>query len=351
MINGKVFAIVTLVAGATIFFFTSCGQKFHEETPVSVLHVSDLFRPHDDPDDHWDAAMQFALACHGEISLEGVVIDNLPNRQPDVCGISQLNWLSGLCVPVGVGKPEDYDGITSGLNLIHRTLEKAKQPVAIHVVGGCSDIARAAQLWPDLFREKVRGVYLNAGSAEDTERLEWNVSLHPDSYAEMFSLPCPLYWMPCFQSMNTFALGENGTFWKFRQERCFCRMRPEVFQYFDSMLSRCTDTGWLAQLQRPLDEEHYQLYGQQERNMWCTAGFLHTAGLTVWKDGKIKHLGENPEEEVFAFVPIKVRCTPEGHTSWEKVTSSTNRFIFQIRDLEAYQEAMTKALGEVMSWL
>lgn len=45
------------------------------EAPVPTLHVSDLFRPHDDPDDHWDLATQYALAFQGRVDLRGVMID------------------------------------------------------------------------------------------------------------------------------------------------------------------------------------------------------------------------------------------------------------------------------------
>ena len=37
-----------------------------DEAPVPVIHVTDLHRPHVDPDDHWDLACVFALAYAGE---------------------------------------------------------------------------------------------------------------------------------------------------------------------------------------------------------------------------------------------------------------------------------------------
>ena len=35
--------------------------------PIAVLHETDLFRPHGDPDDHWDLACEYALAKVGAI--------------------------------------------------------------------------------------------------------------------------------------------------------------------------------------------------------------------------------------------------------------------------------------------
>ena len=64
-----------------------------------MIHVSDLFRPHDDPDDHWDLACVYALACQGRVNLRGVLIDYpKPERRndPDVLAVAQLNYLTGL---------------------------------------------------------------------------------------------------------------------------------------------------------------------------------------------------------------------------------------------------------------
>ena len=37
--------------------------------------MSDLFRPHNDPDDHWDLACAYALAYQGRAELQGILID------------------------------------------------------------------------------------------------------------------------------------------------------------------------------------------------------------------------------------------------------------------------------------
>ena len=45
-------------------------EKVNKKTPM--LHVTDLFRPHMDPDDHWDLACVYALAYRGDIDLKGI---------------------------------------------------------------------------------------------------------------------------------------------------------------------------------------------------------------------------------------------------------------------------------------
>lgn len=73
--------------------------------PIPLIHETDLFRPHMDPDDHWDLACVFALAAQGKIDLKGVLIDYPPKagRQPDAEAIAQMNYIHGLSVPFVVG--------------------------------------------------------------------------------------------------------------------------------------------------------------------------------------------------------------------------------------------------------
>ncbi|MHC4371599.1 MAG: hypothetical protein ACYSW8_28630, partial [Planctomycetota bacterium] len=74
---------------------------------VPVLHVTDLFRPHMDPDDHWDLACVYALAYRGDIDLRGILIDQLSGdsggRNPDIAAVAQMNFITGKAVPVAVG--------------------------------------------------------------------------------------------------------------------------------------------------------------------------------------------------------------------------------------------------------
>lgn len=55
---------------------------------IPVFHETDLFRPHEDPDDHWDLACQFALAKRGLIDFQGVLIDFPPTRVM----VTRISW-------------------------------------------------------------------------------------------------------------------------------------------------------------------------------------------------------------------------------------------------------------------
>jgi hypothetical protein len=74
---------------------------------VPLIHVTDLYRPHIDPDDHWDLACVYAMAQRGDVDLRAVVIDYPPvepkGHAPDLAAVAQMNRITGLSVPVAVG--------------------------------------------------------------------------------------------------------------------------------------------------------------------------------------------------------------------------------------------------------
>ncbi len=337
---------------------------------VPVVHVTDLYRPHEDPDDHWDLASLYALAQAGEVELRGVMIDYPPKGKamdPDVMAVAQMNFLTGQAVPVWTGAPAGAQGgALSGARRLHEVLRRSKKRVAVHVVGSSRDVAAAAKMEPRLFAEKCAGVYLNAGSGtQDRAKaadLEYNVKLDPASYAAMFELPCPLYWMPCFEhAKGPFRVAEWGTYYSFRHENVLPALSPRVQNYFGMMYrhGQAAKTGetesagawnWLRGLEAPVDAEQMAALGPASRAMWCTAGFLHAAGKTVTRGGEIVARGATAEP-VFTFDPIRVRCGANGVTEWAADAKARQRWIFHVRDVERYAAAMGAALRTLLSGL
>ena len=110
-----------------------------------VLYSTDLVHPHDDPDDHFDLAVLYAIPG---IDLKGIILDQgaTQRHRPGRIPVSQLNRLTGRRVPVAIGLPDklrspddkaldqDADG-QEGVRLILDTLEASPQPVALVTVG------------------------------------------------------------------------------------------------------------------------------------------------------------------------------------------------------------------------
>jgi len=100
-----------------------------------------------------------------------------------------------------------------------------------------------------------------------------------------------------------FAVGEYGTYFRFPQKDLLPRLSPRVRNYFAYMFkqgeadrARQTEAealrpNWLRYLEGPPDEALLERQGDRPRNMWCTAGFLHAAGLSVAVDGRIRGRG------------------------------------------------------------
>ncbi|MHC4580202.1 MAG: hypothetical protein ACYS14_02015, partial [Planctomycetota bacterium] len=125
---------------------------------IPMLHVTDLFRPHMDPDDHWDLACVYALAWRGDINIEGIVIDHPPansgDRNPDIAAVAQMNLITGTAVPVAVGSSlplrsrDDSQTDASetdrhAVRLILDVLRQSSQPVIINILGQSRDVAIA----------------------------------------------------------------------------------------------------------------------------------------------------------------------------------------------------------------
>ena len=336
---------------------------------IAVIHQTDCFHTLADPDDHWDLACQFALAYINDIDLKGVLIDYPPYNKigdhysgdPAIAAVQQLNYLSGQYVPVAVGaeKTKSVETIKSekhlngGIKMILDTLENSPKKVAIQIVGSCRDVAIAVRMRPDLFEKKCQGIYLNAGTATEKKEQEYNVSLDPISYKIMFSLPCPLYWMPCFQSLpfQETVSKVNETYYSFMQKDVLPYLNKGMKQYFSYALSREESNQWLAYLKKDVNEVLLKQQCEKQREMWSTAGIFHAAGKTVDVNGTIWNIDKCKKETVFKVVPISAVCDDFGRVMWKR-TEKSNQYIFvKTEDRQIYAKAMTNAIKEILSEL
>jgi hypothetical protein len=373
---------ITIATGvvACATFLAAAEAQSGETDGVPMIHVTDLFRPHDDPDDHWDLACVYALARQECVDLRGILIDYpKPQRRndPDVLAVAQLNHLTGLSVPVMVGSPrwidrKDLDSPESqrdlrGVRAMLAIMRRSPAPVVINVLGSCRDVALASRLDPKLFAQKCRAVYLNAGSGTPdpvkARQLEWNVRLDPTAYSAIFDLPCPIYWMPCFEEVrpepgDMFRVAEYSTFFRFRQGDVMPHLSAGMQNYFAFMFQhgrfvpqRVGDEprhpDWLRSLTAPPDSSLMESIQKMERNMWCTGGFLHAAGRTVTSAGKIVSL-KDADHPVFTFDPIDVSCSADAVTRWERTSAKSDRFLFHVQNIDQYPSAMTAALRTLL---
>lgn len=347
--------------------------------PVPVVHVTDLFRPHTDPDDHWDLATQYALAARGDIKLVGLVIDYPKpkwGKDPDISAVAQLNYITDMSVPVMTGVPDSFpldadmkdpairnSSELGGVRALHQILRDSPEPVVITVTGWCRDLVFIYKYDPELFVKKCAGVYLNAGlgvpEKSKQETMEWNVIIDPAAYSESFALPVPVYWLPCFHTRDHKYYGPDsryGSYYRFRQSEILPKLSDEMQNYFLSMFRDGGSKGpgksdWLTALHQKPDQSLLEKESKNLRHMWCTGGMLHMAGKTVLSDGSIVPIDKAGDKAAFTFRPIKIQCDKDGRTSWvfnKDNDAHKGPFVFEVRDMDNYYTAMGKALKSLI---
>jgi len=245
-----------------------------------------------------------------------------------------------------------------GARMILDVLRASERPVIITVTGCSRDVAVAGRQAPDLFARKCAAIYLKAGAAltasDSSARPEYNVGLDPIAYAAIFDLPCPVYWMPCFEGTEADdgpLVREYASHYRFRQGEILPHLSPWTQNYFAYALDRRSDHNWLGYLEGAPNTTLLAEFSDKDRHMWCTAGLLHAAGYTVTREGKTLPRAEVMDSAVFDFEPIEVTCADSGVARWSSSSRSSNRFLFHVRDRGAYQAAMTKAMKALLTQL
>lgn len=288
---------------------------------VHLIHLTDLFHPHGDPDDHFDLATVFALHKLGKISLDRVIIDYPPAHRkgdPALCAVAQLNAITGSDVPASVA-PKSKEGAAE---MLLRCLREAVTPVTFTVVGSATAIASALTAEPALFAEKCAAIYLSGGTGVETPggELEYNARQDPAAYAAMFSAPCPLYWLPCYHTIEPGLHekgGEFGSCWCIQQKEILEVCSPAMRNYFLYMLTQSDDPKYLRYLDNPVDFQALAEYGEGKRRLWSTAALLHLAGI---------------ECESYDYLPIDVSCSDDGHPEWAPdINDRSGKYLFKMR--------------------
>jgi hypothetical protein len=340
---------------------------------IPLIHQTDLFRPHGDPDDHFDLACIYALARGGHADLRGILCDYPPPRRkgdPDLAAVAMLNAMTGLVTPMVVGMPQRPQGAgddltdapacdLNGVNWLLRTLRESPEPVTITIVGSAKEVAVASRRDRDLFARKCRAVYLNSGSGTPEPRLqekpEFNVALDPASFAQLFELPCPLYWFPCYDHLpvgqpDPRHVMKHGTFYQFRMDALLTKLSPALQRYLLSVLDQEEPTHWCKLLRQPPDPDRLAHWCGHHRNMWSTASIFHLAGLGVSKDGMLVPMDSDPGVQVYRIYPVRTSVDAQGRVAWKEVDrlDGPARYKFEVTDIENYAPAMTAALT---SWI
>ena len=314
---------------------------------VALIHQTDLFRPYEDPDDHWDLATVFALHLGGEIDLRGVIIDHPPERHdgvPDHPGIEMLGSIAGVHPPVAVGQPTPFAAGGSPDNqaadLIISVLETAANRAVINLAGSCRDVAVAIDRRPDLFTPDRCTLVLNAGTgyaaSEIDDEVEFNVRLDVAAFRTVLSAPSQILWCPCFERLGVgLKSHEHGTWYRFRQGDILPDLLPGVQSYFAYMFARDRNPDWRRWLEPDAYRPVIEAQLDKHRPMWTTAGLLHATGRF--------------EDRGFALEPVDVASRDNGSTTWTYADPASSRIRkFRITDHDEYDRGMKMNLRDLL---
>ena len=148
--QGWLFAAMVLAVGGG---WATAGAPAEAGRAVPVIYCTDLFHPHDDPDDHFDLATLYAMP---ELDIKGIILDQGRKQleRPGRIPVSQMNRITGRNVPTVIGlatplKSPDDKGLDQtpefqrGVEFIVQTLRASATPVCIATLGSVRDVVAA----------------------------------------------------------------------------------------------------------------------------------------------------------------------------------------------------------------
>ncbi len=332
--NRRHIAIILIVWGSS---WPVAARAAQEPNSVPIIYTTDLYHPHDDPDDHFDLVTLFAIP---EFDIRAIIIDTgkRGKDRPGILPVKQMMHITGRTVPVATGLVENVrhqgdtgerqpDAVQAGVRLILKVLRESTKPVTIFTTGSLRDVAAAYNRNPALFKTKAGRVYINVGHSCGGP--EHNVNLDRHAYVRILGSPLPVYWVPCF--------GADGykSHWHFRQGDVLESAPLAVQNFFVYCLTRAKADvrDPIKALAEPIDQAVKEPIWAKTRNMWCTGAFLHAAGRS---------------DPTCGFKKVTVHLDNAGKTRISRPGDGLEIMTFHHADPDAYGQSMRNALRELL---
>jgi len=353
---------------AVVLGWVMVGTAVEVGRAVPVVYCTDLFHPHDDPDDHFDLATVYAMP---ELDIKGIVLDQGRKqlRRPGNIPVSQMNHITGRHVPTVIGlatplKSPDDRGLDQpaefqrGVEFIIQTLRASARPVCIATLGSVRDVVAALNREPGLFRTNVAMVLAFIGEASDAKFQEYNVSLDPQAFVGLMRSGLPVYWVPCFDGGSWQNRG-HASFWRASQRALLGEATPQILQYFIYALEK-ESSDPLAFLSRPVEAERQARLFAGTRCLWCAAVLGVMSGREVVLDsdrwtsvlpGSSRAAADAERKPLFGFSEVEVSVSDTGVVSYGEGPGSHKMKRFEVREPAQYEQGMVEATAGLLSTL
>jgi len=361
MSTGKRAAIFILL----IFCVNSIyAAEVDHEKKVPIIYCTDLFHPHDDPDDHFDIACLYAIE---EVEIKAIILDQGQKQQqkPGSIPVSQLNHITGRNIPYasglsdklqspgdkGLSQAKEYQ---DGVELILSTLKTSEEPITIIAVGSLRDVAAGYNRSPDLFKTKVNKLFIFIGEASKKGHVEYNVGLDKNAYLRIMNSGLPVYWIPCFDG-GVWQNHGRASYWKASHKDLLGRVSDKVMNYFIYALLRKNEKDPIRYLEHEVNEDDKNKVLSMNRNLWCTAIFAHIAGRRFVQRGNKfisipKSASYSKEQEVkpFRFDEVSVFVNEQANVSYEQTGRANKIRQFHVLTPDVYADVMTSVTARLL---
>lgn len=366
--------LAALAAGATLpERLTAAPADKPGRGRIPLVHLTDLYHPPQDPDDHLDLA---TIAGLPEYDLRGVVLDITRKflvakpegwdiaRDPGYVPVAQLNFLTGRAVPAAMGPidPLDHPGDDArdrpraeqgGITLLLDVLERSPEPVTISAVGSARVLAAAFNREPALLKAKTRAVLLNIGATGGPKR-EWNVGLDPAAYIALWRSGLPIHWFPCGTDRSAFdPAHERGTYWKVKHAALFRDLPEGLRAWLDYAFNGSSRGDIIRALAEGGRGAEWDQVLEGERNMWATVSLVLGAGRVLARTPvgwRFVPAGAAAAEEQWPcrLDPIRATVDDAARVSWRLTEEPATFRLFGRKAGTDYGLAMAEALNALL---
>jgi hypothetical protein len=334
------------------------------EKRVPVIYCTDLFHPHDDPDDHFDMACLYAIP---EIDIKAIILDQgqKQKKNPGSIPVSQLNHITGRNVPYAVGLSDKLKAASDkglwqakeyqdGVELILKILKTSKAPVTIITVGSLRDIAAGYNRSPDLFKTKVDRLFIFIGEASKEGHIEYNVGLDKNAYIRIMNSGLPVYWVPCFDG-GPWRNNGRASYWRASHKDLLGRASAKVMNYFIYALLKKNQKNPVQYLDNQVNTDDKKKVLSMNRNLWCSAVFPHIAGRRfVRRKNEFISVPMNAsynkghEIRPFKFDEVSVFVDEQANVSYEDTNRAPGIRQFHVLTADIYAEVMTSVTAQLL---
>ena len=355
-------------------------------TAKPIVVITDCYHPYQDPGDNLDLIQGFALP---DVKLLGVILDitdafrkdtaDHPTlwkdprgpREAGIIPVEQLNYIFNRNVPFAVGpmtpmkterdEMRNLSGFEAeGVKLLLDILRESEQPIEVLSFGSARVLAVAFNREPDLLKEKIRRIYLSAGTASKDYMLgsdeganvipggEWNVALDVYAFTRILKSGLPIALYPCAGKDGGFVKDVNSSYYTLGDLSFLERMHPKLQCYIDYAFNRVLSFDFLRSMDKGKPYAEGKALPFEKFHVWESASWLNATdrvivktrdgayGLT--KEGSIDTTDTVVESGLRPCVLTEIR--DDGRFQFTYTSSPSNTWIYHRPDVDENEKAM-----------